>query len=459
MSSRRGTAHETKRPAALLLALSLCAFGTPALASDPLPRAFDFEVSGFDLRYHDNPSDWLGSLSPLGVHGIENHALTPGALGLDRSWDGTDRASGIFFNGEAGGWQVSVLGIQDRNDESMDLRNRFVALVTRELFEAARIGLMMTSGHSDSGGDARTVGMDVSYRTRGAVEASAWVQQTDNPTPIEGDAHAWGARLRYPGPHHDAEARFAVYGEAFDPALGQVNRRGVEDARLTYRFRPRDAGPGEWQRSHSLEGQSLGAIDGPESSGWLRLGLLDAANSEGDRIEGFVSTHREVLVDGFDLVERLAVDPGDYGFTRYGVNLSTSRFERWVLGLQLARGEYLHGERTDWRVSGEWRASDWLRLDAAYMVNEHRQPAGAFTARTLSVHSELLLLPGLTLAPAVQFNNVNEQLGLKARLRWRTGPGHEVLLDWNRTMLRTLEDRLIAPLQDSVLRGTMKFRF
>lgn len=421
-----------------------------------------FEVSGFDPRYHDDPSRWLGDLGLFGIPGSGAQPFTTGAVGLNHAFDPRDMAAGVKLEGQAGDWTVNVLGVQEQDEITTDLRNSFVARITRQFFDAYRLGFIVTSGDPDTGEAARTVGMDVQFQGQGPLRGQAWVQRTDNAGET-GDDGAWGLQLHYPDGPHVVDARFEHYGDDFDPALGAVSRPGIDDARFQYRFQHADAGrPGMsdgWRLAHAVTARDTRAIDSDEASGQLRLSLLQAETPSGDRLEGFVSAHREVLIDGFDLVDRLAVGPGQYDYRRYGLDYRTDRIEDWTLGLRLATGDYLRGERDDWQVSGEWRAAEWLRLNAEYAISDHRQPTGDFTARTLSLKSELTLMPGWSLAPAVQFNNVNEQLGLKARLHWRTGPGQDLFLIWNRTVLRNLEDRLVAPLQDSVLRGIWKLRF
>lgn len=469
MSSPPGNRRFFFSPLAVLLATLACVPVTRAAdsgdASQP-PLSGDvqpFEIRGFDPRYHDSLDDGLGDLDLFGIEGVNAQPFSLGRVGASDDWLRADAPSGVKLVGESGGWRVGLLGVQDRNAPgngvNSDFRNSFVARVTRRLFEAAQLGFIFTSGDPDSDAQARTVGVDLHVETRGGVIGTAWVQETDNEFNVPGDDQAWGVLLRYPDEKHDVELRYAHTGAAFDPALGRANRRGAGEARLRYRLAIALPGAERWSLAHRLEARQIRSTENDEASGHLTLAFLEGQTEGGERLEGFVSGHREVLVDGFDLAERLAVAPGDYEYTRYGVNLSTSRFDRWLLGLHVARGDYLRGQRQDWRVTSAWLAFDWLELDAAYVVKEHEQPSGAFSAKTLSLRSEMSLIPGLSLAPGVQFNNVNDELGLKARLLWRTAPGAELLLDWNRTVLRNLEDRLVSPLQDSVLRGSYRLRF
>ncbi len=418
-----------------------------------------FEVTGFDPRFHDDPDAWLGDFGPFQLPGAQAQAFSTGVVGLAWQPDPREMAKGVRLSGEAGEWTLDLLGVQARNTADLTLRDSFVARLHRALNQSIRLGFIFTGGDPESGADASTVGTDIAFSGPGALEGQAWLQRTEHPDVEGDDGDAWGVGIAWPGAVHRFDARFEHYGEDFDPALGWVSRPGVDDTRASYSFHHDDQRAGDWRLEHAVAVRDTRALASDEASGAVNLTLLRAGNDATGQWEAFASTHREVLVDGFQLVERLAIEPGTYEYQRYGMDYRSPSVNGWAVGLRLAGGDYLQGRRSDWGVSGEWRPADWLRLDAKYQVEAHRQPTGAFKARTLSFRSELNLVSGWSLAPNVQLNNINEQLGLGARLRWRRGPGSDFFLLWNRTVLRSLEDRLVEPLQDSVLRGIYKLRF
>lgn len=441
------------------------AAGNPASGNHTTTSAGQvFQVSTFDPRYQDDPASWLGDLGLFGIDGALAQPFATGAVGLQRSDDPRDMAAGVKISGEAGAWGIDMLGIQSVHGDDADPQDAFVARLARKLSDGLRLGLIVTSGDPDEDVDANTLGVDMQYRSGGALEGRAWLQRTRKALPSDsggrdGDDRAWGLNLRYPRGRHVVDAWYQHFGDAFDPALGFVSKPGVDDANVQYRYRHRP-GPGDaWRVGHGLAVRDVRAIDSDEASGSLSLTLLEMQSGAGDNWSLFASQRREVLANGYDLVERLPVSAGKYEYSRYGLGYDTRRFDDWVLGFQFIRGGYLDGTREDFRVSGNWEAADWLRMNAEYAVADHEQPTGAFTARTLALRSTLALAAGWSFSPLVQFNNVNDQLGMKARLRWHAGQGQELFLVWNRTLLRDLEDRFVTPLQDSVLKGLYRIRF
>lgn len=457
MRNRIVRSPQLNRLSALGLAALVWAESAVAVTSDDPP--FPFEITSFHPRYHDDPAHWLGDLGLFGIDGANAQAFTPGTIGLDAAWYDNRLPSAIRLRGQAGGWNVDLLGLQGRSDGGAEVRNSLVARITRQIHKFARLGFIATEGDAETGDKARTFGVDVDYQFFDALEGTAWLQQSDNPRETDGSTTAWGLTVRYPDTVHETELRVAHYGAAFDPALGQTNYRGADEFRFHYRLSPGLATSSKWQFSHRVTAQGTRALVTDEASQRLNLSFLEAENASGDRLEMFASSHRELLVDGFELEGRLPVAPGEYRYTRYGVNASTTRVAQWLLGFQATQGEYLNGNRSDIQLRSEWQPADWLRVDARYEINQHRQPVGAFRARTLSLKSEMTLLPGWTVAPRVQFDNVNEQLGMGARVSWSQPAGRELFLEWNRTLIRSLEDRLAPALQDTMIRGRYRFRF
>lgn len=448
------------------VATCLAAFSSGhAAAQDDAWDAGDylFEASAFDPRYHDDPSQWLGDLNLFGINGALAQPFSLGTVGLARQDDPNDMSAGVKLTGEAGGWNVNMLGVQSTDATGTKSSDAFIARFSRALAEDLQLGVTLTAGDPNQDLNAHSYGVDLKYRLLGQLQGQAWMQKTHTELFTENDAdrddRAWGIHLNYPDKTHRLAAWYQHFGDGFDPALGSVSRPGVDDANLQYTFRYAVEDGANWQLNHQFNGRDIQAVSSDEASRALNLALLDAQNREGDRWNVFVSSQREVLVNGYDLVNRLPVAAGEYEFMRYGVQFDTRRFDNWVLGVRVAQGDYLDGQREDWQLRGDWQAAEWLRVNAEYAVEAHQQPVGDFTAKKFSLKSTVAFAPGWSFSPLVQVNNISDELGLNANLRWNTGLGRDLFLTWNRTLLRNLEDRLVAPPADSVLEGKYRIRF
>ncbi len=344
-----------------------------------------------------------------------------------------------------------------------------VARVTRNVLEGSSLGLILTDGDPQNERDAQTYGLDFRFRTSRlfgdrVLQGDAWVQRTDNEalpgeTPPGGDDLAWGVRLEYPDDRHRVEARYYVFGEDYDPAMGFANRTGIDDLFANYRFRWRPVGGRVLRYDHSIRWNNVESSVNDELTRSLRLELVELETRAGDRWQLFVNRDREVLVEGFDLVDRLPVPPGDYEYTRYGIDFTPARYRVWELGFRATFGDFLDGTRTDWRVRGEWKPVAWFNVRAEYIVNDLKQASGDFTAKIASLKSEVAFSTRWSFIPLFQFDNVSDELGIDLRLRWQPQRGQDLFFVWNRTLLRNFEERFDSIAQDTVLRGIYSFRF
>jgi hypothetical protein len=107
----------------------------------------------------------------------------------------------------------------------------------------------------------------------------------------------------------------------------------------------------------------------------------------------------------------------------------------------------------------EWKPRAWFNLRTQYIVNDLKQGSGDFTAKTMSLRSEIAFTPELSFVPLVQFDNVSEEMGIDLRLRWQPERGQDLFFVWNRGLLRDVNERFQSISQDTVLKGIYAFRF
>ncbi len=93
--------------------------------------------------------------------------------------------------------------------------------------------MIATHGDPQEPGSSSTFGGDVKLRTSKfrdgqIVEFLGYVQHSHTPG-VSGADDAFGLKLRYPNDIWNGELAWSRVGEEFDPALGFVNRPGVDD--------------------------------------------------------------------------------------------------------------------------------------------------------------------------------------------------------------------------------------
>lgn len=373
------------------------------------------------------------------------------------------------LTGRAGEWNIGFLAVQQEESEVLEARDAVVARVARNVLSGSSIGILVTDGDPRNDRDARTLAADFRYRNdtflgNRILQGEAWVQQTDNDAipgeaPPGSDDTAWGVRLEYPDDRQRIAARYYVFGEDFDPAMGFANRTGIDELTLDYRYRFRPTGGRLLRTDHSIRYSNIESSVNDELSRSLRLELVELETLAGDQWQLFLQREREVLVEGFDLVDRLFVPPGDYEFTRYGIDFTPARYRVWELGFRVTAGDFLDGSRFDWRARVEWKPRAWFNVRAEYIVNDLSQGSGDFTAKNMSLRSQIAFTSKFSFVPLVQFDNVSNEMGIDLRLRWQPERGQDLFFVWNRGLLRIVDERFDSISQDTVLKGIYAFRF
>ena len=140
---------------------------------------------------------------------------------------------GAKVTGRVGRWNIGVLDIQQDEFQGVDSTNLFVGRLSANILEESSIGMIVTNGDPRNNLDNSLFGMDFRYRNTRlsggrTLEGEAWYQQSDTQGTI-GDQSAWGVRLSAPN-NTGLRGEVAVeqFDDQFNPALGFVNRRGIQ---------------------------------------------------------------------------------------------------------------------------------------------------------------------------------------------------------------------------------------
>src|SRR5690606_23256638 len=195
------------------------------------------------------------------------------------------------------------------------------------VMEESQIGVIATSGDPRAGLDNTLVGADFRYRNSRlpggrVLESEVWYQQSDSEL-LSGDDAAWGVGISAPNSNGWRGAySYKRIEDNFNPGLGFVNQRGIEDHAFDFGYRQFLA-PGGMVRS------VYGGFDSYRNSdldtGQLISQVVDARvnanNNTNDTVSFSVVRQREVLLRNFiiyrasDGSRNIVIPPGDYEFT------------------------------------------------------------------------------------------------------------------------------------------------
>jgi hypothetical protein len=403
-------------------------------------------------------------------------------IGLSGTGQIVDLDYGGKISGRVGNWDLGALSI--RQDEfEYEATDPVTGLPTRvrlgpETLSVVRArtnvlgestaGFIATSGDPRGDLDNSLVGADFQYRNTRlpggrSLEAEAWFQQTDT-AGREGDDGAFGVGLRVPSSNRfRGGVAFKELEANYNPALGFVDRVGVEVASFDvgYTHRPPR---GSYVQSlfMSMDGERVEHIGGDlQTQTWtLRPFLL--TNRTGDTLMMVYRDQRDILPADFLISREIAPIPrGDYQFDDLGMRLATSNHRRIAGSLRYVVGDFYGGTRDEIVGDVTWRPSARYRVAAGYNYNEIELPQGNFATRLVRLGFDVVFSSRLSLVNLVQYDNVSETAGINVRLHWIPVPGRELYFVVNQGLQRDLmpEEDFRTLRTDATVKMNYTFRF
>jgi hypothetical protein len=362
-------------------------------------------------------------------------------IGLNRFGRPIDIDYGGKISGHFGAFDVGSLYIRQGEDPETGVgeRDLLVARAARHVFEESSVGVIVTSGDPQSELDNTLAGADFSLRNSRlpggrTLRFDGWTQHSDGGDLAVGDA--WGLTVATTRPiGWYGSAAYKYIEEGFAPAMGFVNRAGIEDITSEggYRWRFGRGQPfalievgGEFYRADTLAEGALGSS---------LTGLhVSADNQHGDKASLGVYDTREQLDEDFAIYEaadgshRVVIPAGLYAFTEGEARLTTNAARRLSAGVSLRGGEYYDGTHASGEVELAWKPNRHLNTVVTYAQDHIRLPGGDFTVQLMSASVTVAFDSHWSWTNVAQFDNVSEVLGVNSRLHWTPRAGRNAYL-------------------------------
>ena len=281
-------------------------------------------LTRFNLFFPEKRDFFLQDVDIFSFGGLRRNGIPffSRRIGLSRSGQPVDLDVGAKLTGRAGRWNVGFLGVALDDFRDVESSNVFVGRVAANVLEESSVGLIVTGGDPRSNRDNSLMGADFRYRNTRlpggrTLEGEAWYQKSGTEN-VDGNETAWGIRLSAPNNTGlRGELGLETFHDDFNPALGFVNRRGIErtEASVGYTSRPTH----RWLRelTHGANYERFERIaGGVESESWY-VELVELETNSGDRGGFAMEREREVLLEAFDIFNGVIIPPGDYRFDLY----------------------------------------------------------------------------------------------------------------------------------------------
>ena len=351
--------------------------------------------------------------------------------------------AGGKLTGQFGSTRAGLIATRTGSVDSVVGATEMAVLRVRQnVLRESSIGAIATLG-DPNGGTGWLAGADATFRTsrfRGSKNllVGAWYLGADRPAAGPGDQSAFGFLVDYPNDLVDASVSWKRIGDAFDPPLGFVPRRGVNLISLGADVSPR---PERWGiRQMFFENRLTMALDldGRWESYRLFVAPINWRFEGGDRIEVNVAPQGERLAEPFEVADGVVVRPGSYRYTRYRLEAELAARRRVGGQLTWWFGNFYGGRLDQFQVEASWRPSATLAFELNGEHNRGRLPEGGFTTTVVGGRIRYNVSPNVSINSLVQYDTESRTIGSNSRLRWTITPTAELFVIYN----HNLRDRL-----------------
>jgi hypothetical protein len=338
--------------------------------------------------------------------------------------------AGGRLTGRAAGFDIGLLQMRTEKGEGMPAENFSVARLRRTFLGGVQLGGLFASRDPTGPGVGeynRSYGVDLNATAMGGdLFFHSYLAATDYPG-AGSHNRAGRVSVAFRDRFWDASALFREVGDAFDPGLGFVARKGIRHSYGTVGAHPRPDLPGVMELNPYVE---LHYITNLESAletreGTLGMGVLFI---DGGQLRVQISDRFEAIDELFTVAGQGEVDVGRYGFRDASLTY-TSNASRPLSGeIELSGGGFYDGTRRSLTVSGAWRPSRHFALDLRAQRNEISLPGNAFTADVFGARLDFAGSRRLFLSSFFQYNTASEEVVTNIRLNFIHAPLSDLFL-------------------------------
>jgi hypothetical protein len=373
---------------------------------------------------------------------------------------------GTKLYGKVGQTNLAILDAQTGRFGDLGGQNLLAARMTQNIFAESKVGWIFTNG-SPTGARNSLAGVDFQYSSskflgNKNVMLAAWGAYSWNDEP--GRHHGFGFRGGFPNDLWNIQSTYAWYGEGLDPAMGYMMRQAMQTGFLSVSYQPRPksgflAGIVR-QFFFSASGDYYWDLSGNLETSRINLTPLAFRTHGGEQLTFSINPGREVLTESFEIANGVVLAPGSYSFTNYGFNFNSASHRLVALQAGYTLGGFYSGHYNEATVGLSVKVKGYVSLTLDTDLVRARLPEGRFSENVYQLKADFFLSPDLGLMNYIQFDDISNQLGWSARLRWQISPGNEIYLVFNKNWERRWDptSRLFPLEQRGVLKISLSIR-
>jgi hypothetical protein len=153
-----------------------------------------------------------------------------------------------------------------------------------------------------------------------------------------------------------------------------------------------------------------------------------------------VNVTRSGVIDAFDIVDGVVVQPGTYDHSEVQVVFFTDRSKPFSFSLRTTAGGRFGGDRLSIAPTIRYRIGETFRSELSFNYNDFDLPVpnGEFTANLARLRLSYSFTPKMQLQALVQYNETSDELGTNLRFSWLRSANSGLYLVYNEVDERSI---------------------
>jgi hypothetical protein len=222
-------------------------------------------------------------------------------------------------------------------------------------------------------------------------------------------------------------------GADFNPEVGFLAREEYKSVQsfLMRRIRPNDLWGLLEVRPH-VSYNGFWKFDGFQESGFLHFDSHWEFKT-GTEVHTAVNFTREGVIDPFDIIDGVTIQPGTYDHSEVQIVYFTNRSKPFSFSLRTTVGGSFGGDRVLIAPTLRYRIGETFSSEFSVNYNDFDLPVpnGDFTANLARLRLSYSFTPKILLQALLQYNEVDDVVGANLRFSWLQSASSGLYLVYN----------------------------
>jgi len=309
-----------------------------------------------------------------------------------------------------------------------------VARISQELPNRSAIGAIITNRDSDGSNDDdnRAYAVDGRWGIGDNITLEAWLAKTETPG-LTGKDDAFNIEGNFSSAEWTADLRYTEVGKDFNPEIGFLSRTDYRNTRafLMRVIRPDDLWGLLELRPH-ISYTGFWKFDGFQETGYLHVDNHWVYRT-GTEIHTGVNFTKSGVIDRFEIVDGVWIEPGTYNHTEVQLVFFTDESKPFSFGLHTNIGGRFGGDHVSIEPFLSYRIGETFRSEFSFNYNELDLPVdgGDFTVNRARLRLSYSFTPKIQLQALLQYNDNDGTLDTNIRFSWLRSASSGLYLVYN----------------------------